>query len=138
LACLWIFQNRDWLKDNTSGVLLVQTRDKSSTVPREQLPSKHRRWLARGLDGILTPISGVRSARSSTTWYRNDAAVAALSQVFPGGEIPFFTTVVFELSIEATLVVNHSREASEIEGCQWEPITSPRRPARLVAEATLS
>ena len=102
LACLWIFQHRDWLKAHTSGVLLVQNRDKSSAVDRNQLPSKRRRCLVRGLDGILTPISGGLSARSSTTWYRNDAAVAALSQVFAGGETSF-TTVVFELEIEAAL-----------------------------------
>jgi hypothetical protein len=103
LACLWIFQHRNWLKANTNGVLLVQNRDRSYTIYRHRLPFQHRSCFKRGLDGISTPISGLLRAWGSATWFRNDAAVAALARVINQGNDKFFTTAVFELDKEAAL-----------------------------------
>lgn len=122
LACLWIFRHRKWLKAKTAGVVLVQNRDRSSTIDRQRLPFKQRSCFERGLDGALTPISGLLRAWGSATWFRNDAAVAALARVLDGGTENFFTTVVFELNKEAALTWSITpEEACEIRENVGEP-----------------
>jgi hypothetical protein len=117
LACLWLFHHREWLKENTSGVLLVQNRDTSLSIARQHLPSRDRPFWERGVDFLLTPVSAVLRAWGSTSWYRDDAAVAALAQVLDGGTGDRFTTVVFELTQEAALSWSITPdEAREIRG----------------------
>jgi hypothetical protein len=103
LACLWIRQHFDFLRQQTEGVLLLQLRDTPS-IARNATPTKDRGWLAKGLDGLGTPVSAVLRARDSTTWYRNDATVADLAARFGQAKAEgFFTTAVLELQREASL-----------------------------------
>ena len=132
LACLWIFRHRDWLRANTGGVLLLQVRDRSLSIDRQGRPRRPRGFLERGFDGLVTPVSAVLRARGATTWYRNDAAVAALARVLNGGVggKDFFTTAVFELGVKASLTWSlTSAEAATIRANMGEG----RNPATLAA-----
>ena len=51
LANAWILQNRVWIRDNTSGVLVLQIRDSVSKRDRLGVPSESRGFLIRVLSG---------------------------------------------------------------------------------------
>ncbi len=96
LASSWIAWNRDWLAKNTSGVLLIQIRDAPSrgTAP----PSGKRGFLARGMDGLATPLFGLASAWEHTAAARNDEMVDELARTMnQHAEKPVFATVIFDL-----------------------------------------
>jgi hypothetical protein len=96
LASSWIARNRDWLAGNTSGVVLIQVRDTLSQ--RTAPPSGERRFLARGIDGLATPLEGLVSTWKYTAASRNDEMVDELARTInKNPSNPFFTTVVFEL-----------------------------------------
>ncbi|MEZ6142319.1 MAG: patatin-like phospholipase family protein [Zavarzinella sp.] len=110
VATSWIYQYRDWLARNTSGVIVVQIRDFASHQENRNLSLP----LTEGgafLPGLTGPFSAVDHARSSSANYRNDAELQQLGEFFQSwfgqaaqagkGELPtwtkdFFTTVVFE------------------------------------------
>ncbi|HXY40513.1 MAG TPA: hypothetical protein VEQ10_12635 [Vicinamibacteria bacterium] len=122
LACAWIRRHFDWLRRRTGGVVLLQVRDATS-IDRRQLPRVRRAALARGLDGLLTPVSAILRARDSTTWYRNDALVSDLSQraeaVAGRG---FFSTAIAEFGGEASLSWSLTdEEAASIRGYVADP-----------------
>jgi hypothetical protein len=97
LASSWVISNHDWLRGNTSGVLLIQIRDSPSSE-RTALPTGERSFLTRGADGLLTPASGLLSSWRHTAASRNDEMVAELTKAMNGdAKNPFMTTVVFEL-----------------------------------------
>ena len=102
VATAWIAMNREWLCDNTSGVLLVQIRDEISALDRWYINDQTQGvWdrIATGFGFLLSPLQGASQARSSTSMFRNDRDVADLSNWFTkamGGKREFFTTVVFE------------------------------------------
>jgi hypothetical protein len=124
LACGFLFEclkgdpaapMRRWLEDNVSGVLLVQIRDGVSTLsaegaarPSPQKPRERRRAgfgsLARGLEWLTTPVSGLFSAREGAMMFRNDEQVEAVGAMFAvkHGE-GFFTTVTFSFDRSASL-----------------------------------
>jgi hypothetical protein len=113
LACLWIRRHFERLT-TLRGVILIQCRDTPS-INRDIRPGgeeccrreapRPRALVTRGLDGLLTPVSGVLRARDSTTWYRNDATVADLSARFAEAtrQKGFFATAVAEFGGEASL-----------------------------------
>ena len=97
VATAWIASNRAWLAKNTSGVLLIQVRDKPSDW-RLEPPLDKRGWLARGFDGLATPLEGLARAWERTAAFRNDEMVAELGRTMNNVSAnPFFTTVIFEL-----------------------------------------
>ncbi len=122
LACAWLRQHFDALKDLTSGVVLLQIRD-SSSIGRYVRPQDRRGVLSRGLDGLLTPVSALLRARDATTWYRNDASVAELSQRWAAVAGPkFFSTAIAQFGGEASLSWSLTgEEASGIRGYVDDP-----------------
>jgi hypothetical protein len=103
VAASWLYRHRDWLAENTSGVLLLQVRDRAAeeqrryleagTSPSPRLP----RRLGTGLHWLTSPPSGASSAREAVMSFRNDEQVQVLSEHFNAGDDPeFFTTAVFE------------------------------------------
>lgn len=103
LACAWIRRHFEFLRKETGGVVLLQIRDTSS-IDRKEVPRAHRSPLARGMDGLLTPVAAILRARDATNWYRNDAAVADLSQRWQAAAgAGFFTTEIAEFGGEASL-----------------------------------
>jgi hypothetical protein len=107
VAAGWIYHFRDWLRENTGGVVLIQVRDSKSQYWRRHLTGDEergqsdlaRRW-STSLQWVTGPPAGALAARASVTSFRNDEQLQALSDYFnePGepGEDEFFTTVVFE------------------------------------------
>jgi hypothetical protein len=103
VAAAWIFANRFWIEANTSGVLVVQIRDGLSEVDRVSYPAADDGLYARllrGLQFFFSPIDGVFRARYSSSSFRNDALIAALSDYFSQRtrKREFFTTAILELS----------------------------------------
>ncbi len=117
LACAWLRRHFDDLQRLTGGVVLLQIRNDSS-IDRTAWPEIHRPALARGLDGLLTPASAILRARDTTTWYRNDATVAELSERWAAAAGPsFFSTAIAEFGGEASLSWSLTEEeARDIRG----------------------
>ena len=113
VATAWIYRNRGWLAEKTSGVLLLQVRDSVSVKERLDVDdAKPTLWQAatRGFQFFTSPIDGFGAARTSSSSFRNDHDVEFLGDVFEGstrGHVAepqrFFTTVVFENSASVTL-----------------------------------
>ncbi len=134
LAALWLAEMREWLIQNTSGVLLVQIRDHESQSRRTDIDfdvekGKDASTVRRVFDTItngvfdrnvghvlhpiLTPLSGAATARSWTMSFRNDEQVELLDELFNAKdteENAFFRTIVFECPVEASLSWNLSEE----------------------------
>lgn len=92
LAGTWIWANRPWLKENTSGVLLVQVPDARARVGRQDAKENRQGWWAAGLIGVTGPIEALRTSGSAAADYRNDQLVRFLEE-----SLDFdFETVVFE------------------------------------------
>lgn len=99
LAAMWIHHHRDFIRQCTCGVALVQIRDSLGRVRTElgahDPPSS---WLA-WIQWLSTPPEGLLAARESSMSFRNDELLAILRQDL--GEK--FTTVILELSAAAPL-----------------------------------
>jgi hypothetical protein len=102
LATWWIFHNREWLAENTSGVVVIQIRDAISERQRltpEVPPAQRKIWdLDQGVEGLLGPAIGASHAMQSMMSFRNDEQLQVLHDWFNvqrQGKPPF-TTVVFE------------------------------------------
>lgn len=101
LANAWILQNREWLKEHTSGVLVVQTRDSVSKRERVGVPSESPGFFDRffrGAELFGSVTQALLQARSSTNAFRNDQEFVAVNEVFRGMDADegFVATVVFE------------------------------------------
>ncbi len=104
VAAAWLFQNRDWIREETSGVILVQIRAMGRREARASMITPQRGLATRLLAGyqvIESVAEGAVNAFSAGAIFRNDREVAWLSELFNGrsggrGPTDFFTTVVFE------------------------------------------
>lgn len=99
----WLLQNRKWLSENTSGVLVIQVRDSSfgtanrniASVPLNKKKEPKYPYASRGFSELAAPIEGVMAARNGITHYRNDFDLAGAAPHFPNG---FLQTVEMELN----------------------------------------
>jgi hypothetical protein len=108
LAASWLLRQSDWLKRNTSGVLLIRLHawpgeeqlrslvDEGEVEGRESLYARGVRWLT-------TVPGGVSVAWQSAMRFRNAEVLEVLDRVFNIPGTPFFTTVTFECPSEAAL-----------------------------------
>ena len=67
---------------------------------------------------LSSPIAGAMKARYSTSSFRNDERIAALSQVFArdlGSDADFFKTVVFEFHNANNVTMNWRLTAQEVD-----------------------
>ena len=105
LAVAWIFQNRVWLKQHTSGVVLVQVRAFMGRKERLGLADPTGDRFSNGLQFVTTLFTAFLNARETTPMFRNDEEVAGLSDVLAGetGRDDFFATVIFENSAQVLL-----------------------------------
>jgi hypothetical protein len=107
LASLWIRTNASWLKQNTSGVLLVQIRDGRSADDRQRVgiepgPGYLHEWFS----ALTTPPEGILSARNASMAFRNDDEVGLLGNhpmLGSASSDRFFETTLFELPGDAPL-----------------------------------
>ena len=120
LSALWLSKMGPWLQENTSGVLVVQVRDKVSQGARTEIdfdrvgggdtPLDRLVWhggsqlLRPGLQALATPLVGVTNARQWTMAFRNDEQVDLQDLLFDGlSGRDFFRTVVFECPVDVSL-----------------------------------
>jgi hypothetical protein len=106
LATAWVYHYRDWLRRNTSGVVLIQIRDQASD-DRRVYPSAGEdswRW-SRGVEWLSGPLVGARSAMDSAASFRNDEQVEFLCDYFyrRTGDAHWFTTVIFDCREEVMM-----------------------------------
>jgi hypothetical protein len=100
LAALWLFHCRDWLRQHTSGVVLIEVRDEKWMLGHS---SEWPRW-QRALARFTTPLEGAVHAREASMSFRNDELVSWLSEIFNRPEDQdFFTDVIFEYPGRAPL-----------------------------------
>jgi hypothetical protein len=109
LAALWLFHNREWLYEYTSGVVLIQIRDSQSERGRRELEDPDpqpasgavarllrastfssraldiiddvRSKASRGSQWLTSPLEGMAAARQANMSFRNDEQVEVLSNV---------------------------------------------------------
>jgi hypothetical protein len=105
LAGIWLYRNRDWIRENTSGVILIQIRDhEASKERREILPRPGLEQAIQTLGAVLAPPRAVLSAYKSTMSFRNDELLEFLNDALNDpGDPDFFATIAFELRQEAPL-----------------------------------
>jgi hypothetical protein len=109
VAAAWLFSNFDWLRCNTSGVVLVQIRAMGRGEDRTGLRPRADGTFARLLRGyqlVGSVLEGAINAFSAGSMLRNDREVAWLSERFNlradrKTYSNFFTTVVFESTLLA-------------------------------------
>ena len=120
LSALWLSKLSSWLQANTSGVLVVQVRDKVSQGARTEIDFDRlsggdslldrlvwhggSQLIRPGIQAIATPLVGVTNARSWTMAFRNDEQVDLQDLLFDelSGR-DFFRTVVFECPVDVSL-----------------------------------
>lgn len=144
LSALWLSKMSSWLQEHTSGVLVVQIRDKVSQGARTEIDFDRlsgreslldrllwhagSRVLRPGLQAISTPLIGVTNARDWTMAFRNDEQVDLQDLLFDelrGRD--FFRTVVFECPVDVSLSWKLTdREKAILEGGFGRPDAAPR------------
>jgi hypothetical protein len=101
LAASWIIEHRRWIREHTSGVVLIQIRAFAQEARRRQFdPAGAAHPVTTGAQWLTTPVAGLLSSRQSVMAYRNDEQIERLQVEFaPETEKwqrPFITTLVFE------------------------------------------
>jgi hypothetical protein len=144
LTALWLSKMSGWLRENTSGVLVVQVRDKVSQGARTEIdfdrlggddsPLDRLVWhggskvFRPGLQAITTPLIGLTNARQWTMAFRNDEQVDLLDLLFDDEQgRDFFRTVVFECPVDVSLNWKLTeREKAILTGGFGRPDAAPR------------
>jgi hypothetical protein len=101
LAADWIADQRDWLMENTSGIILVQIR----AYPRDQVDREQimLRFIRSGTQWITSPIEGLSTAKRSAMIARNHEKLEMLRMSFNGHGESFLSRFVFEAIEEMPL-----------------------------------
>ncbi|WP_165226869.1 patatin-like phospholipase family protein [Aquisphaera insulae] len=138
IAAQWLTEMRDWIEDNTSGVLIIQIRDSVSQDTRSELgfdvpketESTESSMLPRltwnvmpdvldpGAYPITTPLNGISNAREWSMSFRNDEQIELFDELMSARKTSrddpdFFRTVVFECPVPASTSWKLTNEARE-------------------------
>jgi hypothetical protein len=132
VAADWLFQNREWIAANCSGVALIQIRDSISRDDRLGYRDAHDggvwSYVSQGFDLFFGVRDAFMKARESSTMFRNDGEVAALGEVFSlmTQDRSFFASVIFENSANVSIGGNQVVST----GCNLEgwPVAESDRP----------
>jgi hypothetical protein len=109
VAAAWTYHHREWLKEHTSGVVLIQVRAYPKQVGRLELkdpPSSFFDGLARAFQFVTSPVEGGAKSRNAATLFRNDQVLDALDKWFQDNvpsDPEFFTTVLFESALDVAM-----------------------------------
>ena len=93
LAMTWAYNNREWIREITSGLALIQIRAYESEKVRKSLrgippegpagrSARIIRGIARGLQAFTSPLEGAGSAMAWSMSYRNDEQIRELDNYF--------------------------------------------------------
>ena len=100
IAASWLANNLDWVRRETSGVVLIQIRDGASNLSRrrEKVDDTFPDLFARGLQGLTSPPEGLWQTRVASSVYRNDNLLHIVTELLEAKGLPagFFTTATFE------------------------------------------
>jgi hypothetical protein len=109
VASAWIYENLQWIRQNTSGVVLIQIRDAVSKDSRQQVGLEAQQdppsWLEQGTKEWTTPLLAGMSAREASMSFRNDEQIRDLDYMLNRNR-PYadrFTTMVIECPVKASL-----------------------------------
>jgi hypothetical protein len=118
VAASWIFENRQWIAKNSSGVVLIQIRDAVEETRQELGQEESPVWWQRGLAEGTTPLMGGVNALEASMSYRNDEQLRVISDLLTkgGSRVDGFTTLVIECPVKAEL--NWSLTKKEITAIQ--------------------
>jgi hypothetical protein len=104
LAGRWLYQHAGWLLHNTSGVLLIQIRDRKGEVARKSIRDvrEHGRNV---LSPLSAPIEGILQSWASSMAFRDDDLIEVVAKRFSerGGANGFFATAAIEFVDQAPL-----------------------------------
>jgi hypothetical protein len=100
VAGSWIFTHLEWLRANASKLVVIQVRDGVSEGARrmEKLTDMPPSLVARGLQWLSSPFSGLISSQGASALFRNDNLLGLLAHCFADGgfDKDFFKIVSFE------------------------------------------
>jgi predicted acylesterase/phospholipase RssA len=100
IATAWLAAHLDWVRANTSGVVLVQIRDGESEPSRrrEDAPDDFPGLIERGLQWLTSPPEGLWQSRVASNTFRNDNLIHLVTELVRARGFPpdFFTTSTFE------------------------------------------
>jgi predicted acylesterase/phospholipase RssA len=84
VATSWLFANQKWIEKHASGVVLIQIRAWASgkSGRLESIEDPNPSILARGIEGLTSPVEGVASMRVAAAAFRNNERLALLSETF--------------------------------------------------------
>jgi hypothetical protein len=107
ILAMWMHQHRQWIRECTSGVILIQIRDhldiKRLALLGDSKPLPPR-GLADEVAGLTSPPEAVLNAREASMSFRNDELIRVLHEEFNPPEGPgLFATVAFDFSETAPL-----------------------------------
>ncbi|MDX2036207.1 MAG: hypothetical protein SFX72_06115 [Isosphaeraceae bacterium] len=102
IAGSWLANHIDWVRENASGVVVIQIRDGASEASRKRervddaFPPIH----ARGLQWLTSPPEGLWAARTASNSFRNDSMLHLLTKLYEGAGFAddFLAIATFELS----------------------------------------
>jgi hypothetical protein len=109
LATSWIYEHQDWIRENTSGVALIQIRAYPSEDDvisyfgaargERSLTDRVKDRFICSFQGITSPLAGVLSSREWSMRFRNATQVRIIDDLLNGkgeGKRDFFQTFIFE------------------------------------------
>jgi hypothetical protein len=120
LVARWLYRHEQALRENTSGVVLIEIRayrngyarwhfqdqeaEKNQPDPtHEGAPRRDRGALEASLEWLSTPVEALLNARDRAAYYHNDELLDGLDRHFNRKQLGFFTTVAFECEVDAAL-----------------------------------
>ena len=108
IASLWLAEQAAWLRENTSGVMLVQIRDQAVGAGHP-VKAQEPGPLLRQASPLVTPIAAEIAARTASMVFRNDEMLELLAEaedpVTPplAARRPLLETTLFELDADVPL-----------------------------------
>jgi hypothetical protein len=122
IAASWLFNHMDWIRENTSGVVVIQIRDGMSEAgrKREEVFDSFPPLVDRGLQWLTTPPDGLWNSRTASNTFRNDNLLHLLNEFFTAQGFPrgFFSTVAFEFSGGEDVALNFTLAPEEIQAIE--------------------
>lgn len=102
--CFCDSARRRWIEEHVSRILVVQVRDVVSPLHGLSIANPKRGPLARGLEGLLSPLHGVLSSRESVSAFRNDEQLEQVMRLYDlSFGRGFLRTEIFEYPGDASL-----------------------------------
>ncbi len=119
IAASWLFNHMDWVREHTSGVVVIQIRDGVSGGfrRRERVFDAFPSPVTAGSHWLTSPPTGLWSFRQAAHAFRNDNLLHLLNSHFRAGagadDPEFFTTVSFELQQGDDVALNFALTEGE-------------------------